>query len=337
MRMSLYERIFDSIPDAVLVVGGNGLVREANRQAHTMFAYPPPALVGLTIESLIPARLRGGHAGHRHAYLESPRLRPMGAGLELRAERSDGVEFPVDVMISPMGAGTDAVVLCVLRDVTARVAAEARLRDSLQEKDTLLREIHHRVKNNLAVISSLLYLQATRTDDQDVRNVLHDSQRRVRSMALVHETLYQSESLAAVDFDRYADELCRQVLASHVHPDQKVVVESRLPPLRMPVDTAVPCALILNELLTNALKHAFPSGRTGTITLEADLTSCPEALGLCVRDDGIGSVVPEGAPQSLGLLLVQSLARQLDGTFSVETSAHGTTACLRIPRRHATA
>jgi PAS domain S-box-containing protein len=319
MRMSLYERIFDSIPDAVLVVGGNGLVREANRQAHTMFAYPPPALVGLTIESLIPARLRGGHAGHRHAYLESPRLRPMGAGLELRAERSDGVEFPVDVMISPMGAGTDAVVLCVLRDVTARVAAEARLRDSLQEKDTLLREIHHRVKNNLAVISSLLY------------------QRRVRSMALVHETLYQSESLAAVDFDRYADELCRQVLASHVHPDQKVVVESRLPPLRMPVDTAVPCALILNELLTNALKHAFPSGRTGTITLEADLTSCPEALGLCVRDDGIGSVVPEGAPQSLGLLLVQSLARQLDGTFSVETSAHGTTACLRIPRRHATA
>jgi len=335
--MSLHERIFDSIPDAVLVVGSDGHIREANRQAHSMFAYAPSGLIGLAIESLIPTSLRGGHAAHRDAYLQSPRLRPMGAGLELRAARSDGMEFPVDVMISPMGTGADAVVLCVLRDVTARVTVERRLRESLQEKDTLLREIHHRVKNNLAVISSLLYLQATRTTDVDVRSILHDSQRRVRSMSLVHETLYQSESLAAVDFDQYAVELCRQVLASHLHPEQQVIVESRLPPIRMPVDTAVPCALILNELLTNALKHAFPAGRAGTITLEADVTSCPERIGICVRDDGIGSTVPEGSPQSLGLLLVQSLTRQLDGTFAVDTSPSGTTACLRLPRRHVTA
>jgi PAS domain S-box-containing protein len=328
---SLYARIFQSIPDAVLVVDASGVIRDANRQAHSMFQAAPTTLVGQRIESFIPQRMRGGHAAHRRAYLEAPRLRPMGAGLELRAVRSDGLEFPVDVMISPMG-DNDATVLCVLRDVSARVASEQQLRESLREKETLLKEIHHRVKNNLAVISSLLYLQSTRTDDLELRTVLEESQRRVRSMALVHETLYQSDSLSAVEFGAYSAALCRQLHSSYAGSDQHIALLCQLPPLVMPIDVAVPVALILNELVTNAFKHAFPEGRAGQIAVTVrDDTDGYRVLS--VEDNGVGLEVGSAveSPQSLGLLLVQSLTRQLDASFTTEHLAHGTRASLRLP------
>lgn len=327
----MYEQIFQSIPDSVLVVDANGIILDANRQAHTMFQCPPASLVGQRIESLIPERLRGGHSAHRHAYLESPRLRPMGAGLELRAVRSDGLEFPVDVMISPMGENV-RTVLCVLRDVTARVETENRLRDSLREKETLLKEIHHRVKNNLAVISSLLYLQSVRTEDVELRTVLQESQRRVRSMALVHETLYQSDSLSAVEFGAYSAALCRQLHSSYTGSEQPITLDCELPRIVLPIDIAVPVALILNELVTNAFKHAFPDGRPGRIAVKV-CDADDGARILSVEDNGVGNEqqATSEAHQSLGLLLVQSLTRQLDASFHTDYSAHGTTASLRLP------
>jgi PAS domain S-box-containing protein len=210
-------------------------------------------------------------------------------------------------------------------DITERKLAEQRLLDSLDEKDVLLREIHHRVKNNLAVISSLFYLQSTYTDDPVTLKLLQESQDRVRSMALVHELLYGSENLAAVDFSKYASDLCEQLIETYGHPAGRVRLTLDLEPFRLNIDQAVPCGLVLNEIVSNAIKHAFPGGRTGTIHLTLRRGSDGACL-VSVADDGVG--IPPGtdlaAPASLGLRLIRTLARQLDGQIAVEPSHPGT-------------
>ncbi len=328
--MTLYARIFENIPDAVLVIEQDGTIRHANRQAEAMFAFADGGLVGRSVDQLLPQRFSHGHAGHRDEYLAEPRLRPMGAGLELRAMRADGVEFPVDVMLSPMEDGDRRVVLTVVRDVTERRKVEQRVQESLHEKDTLLREIHHRVKNNLAVISSLLFLQSTRTDDWETQAMLEESQQRVRSMALVHETLYRSSNLSAVEFSEYARALCEESSRSLRVPGQHITFDFSLESVTLPIDIAIPCGLILNELITNAFKHGFPEGRSGAIRLS--LTTCgPTCCELIVQDQGVGGVASSEGRNSLGLTLVQALTKQIDGEFALHSSKSGTRATLRIP------
>jgi PAS domain S-box-containing protein len=332
--MSLYARIFEFIPDAVLVVGADGRIQQANPQAATMFGFSATDLQSRLVDELIPNRFGRGHARHREAYLSGPRMRPMGAGLELHAVRADGREFPVDVLLSPMDDEHGLVVLCVIRDVTERRKADQRLRDSLREKEILLREIHHRVKNNLAVISSLLYMQSTRVSDPETNAVLEESQRRVRSMALVHETLYRSGNLSSVEFADYAASLCEEVRHSQRIPGQTIEFDLALEPITMSVDLAVPCGLILNELMTNAMKHAFPEGRPGHIRLT--LTNAePNWSEMVVEDDGVGTNAGMQDRLSLGLTLVESLTRQIDGQFELTQGDPGTVARLRIPTPHA--
>jgi two-component sensor histidine kinase len=206
-----------------------------------------------------------------------------------------------------------------------------RLPESLREKDLLLQEIHHRVKNNLAVISSLFFLEAARTEDPSTLALLTESQDRVRSMSLVHERLYRSGELHAVDFAGYASELCDELARGYQRADRGIAVRKQLSPLPLNVDTAVPTGLILNELITNALKHAFPDGRAGVVELRVARLAPDRGL-VEVVDDGVG--VPDGlapAAASLGLRLITSLVRQIDGRFSLEAGAPGTRARVEIP------
>jgi PAS domain S-box-containing protein len=210
-------------------------------------------------------------------------------------------------------------------DITERKLAEQRLLATVEEKDVLLREIHHRVKNNLAVISSLFYLQSTHTRDPATLELLQESQDRVRSMALVHELLYGSENLAAVDFSQYAADLCAQLIATYSPASGLVRFTKDLEPVRLGIDQAVPCGLVLNEIVSNALKHAFPAGRPGTVRLTLRRRGEGECL-VSVADDGVG--LPAGldlaAAGSLGLRLIRTLARQLDGRIEVLAAAPGT-------------
>uniref|UniRef100_B8HV59 histidine kinase n=1 Tax=Cyanothece sp. (strain PCC 7425 / ATCC 29141) TaxID=395961 RepID=B8HV59_CYAP4 len=196
----------------------------------------------------------------------------------------------------------------------------AALQASLQEKVLLLREIHHRVKNNLQIVSSLLMLQADTTTDPHALSLLQESQERIYAIALVHEYLYQSSTLSQVDFSAYAHKLAEQIFATWGHP--KLKLHLCLEPIVLNLETAFPCGLLLNELITNAVKHGFPDRAAGDIWVE--FHQFEKSFFLTVKDNGIG--FPEHLnfrqTESLGLQLVCDLAQQLDGQLSL-TSLEG--------------
>jgi two-component sensor histidine kinase len=194
--------------------------------------------------------------------------------------------------------------------------SEKALRAMLSEKEVLLKEIHHRVKNNLQVISSLISLQADCLVDAQLQGVLGDVRDRVKAMALVHEKLYQAEDLARLDFAEYAFSLLKNLWSSHSAANGNVRLNMFPAPLILPVEMAVPCGLILNELATNALKHAFPCGRGGEVTVTLEHDTATGAVCLRVRDNGVGLPADLDWRQfpSLGLRLVQMLAKQMRGT-----------------------
>ena len=212
-------------------------------------------------------------------------------------------------------AGRAVLMTGVCWDITDHKAADERLKASLREKEAMLKEIHHRVKNNMQVISSLVSLQADALKDPALRELFQNVRDRVRSMAMVHEKLYQSDSLACVEFGDYARSLLHYLWRAHGSDASGIRLNFDLQPVSLPIEAAVPCGLILNELAVNALKHAFRNRSSGevTVTLRTD----PDGkASLRVGDDGVG--LPPGVDwrqsPSLGLRLVQMLASQLHGT-----------------------
>ena len=206
-------------------------------------------------------------------------------------------------------------VIATVRDVTERKEAEATVQASLREKESLLKEIHHRVKNNLQIISSLLRMQAGRIDHPLAQAALQDMQSRVRSMALIHEHLYRSENLAQVDLATYLKHLCHQLLRTLVARPGAIQLHLELVPIRLEIDQAIPCGLLVNELVSNAFKHAFPEERPGEVRVELQPVAGGAGVRLRVADNGVGLPVdfdPERLT-SLGLRLVTDLACQIGG------------------------
>ena len=222
-------------------------------------------------------------------------------------------------------------VFGLVREAKESKQVTAQLRASEERKEALLREVHHRVKNNLAVICSLFYLQSTHTKDEESVQIFRDMEDRVHSMALVHEILYGTENLARIDFAEYAQALANDILSSHGSPRVSVRLKSELEPIIMSMDLAVPCGLILNELISNAFKHGFPNSAGGEI--KVTLRSGPEgSCTLCVEDDGVGipASLDVNIGKSLGLKLVRSLTKQIRGAFELVKIDPGTSARLQF-------
>ena len=213
-------------------------------------------------------------------------------------------------------------VLAVGHDITERVQIEAKIRAALEEKEVLLQEIHHRVKNNMQVISSLLGIQMSQMDDAK-DPVLHDAfietANRINSMALVHERLYRSADFAHIDFGAYIRKLAEDLFHVYEVQNHAIELDTRVQDVRININQAIPCGLIVNELLSNALKYAFPGERAGRIvvTLRPDKARKHE---LSVCDDGVG--LPEGfdlqTAQTTGMVIVRALARQLGANVVVD-------------------
>ena len=207
--------------------------------------------------------------------------------------------------------------IVVFPDITEIKQAERKIKASLFEKEILLKEIHHRVKNNLQIISSLLNLQAGNLRDSEFYPLFKESQNRVRSMALVHEILYQSDDLAKIDFSDYVSKLSTYLFRSYGVNPGKIILNLNVKNIFLEVDRAIPCGLIINELLSNVLKYAFPDGK-GKVSVDFQPGKEDDFL-LEVRDDGIG--LPEEVDfkeaETLGLNLVTNLVEQLDGEIKI--------------------
>jgi two-component sensor histidine kinase/HAMP domain-containing protein len=206
-------------------------------------------------------------------------------------------------------------------EVVERTRAEASLKVSLVEKEVLLKEIHHRVKNNLQIIDSLLNLQASKITDPQLGAVFSDSQGRVKSMALIHEMLYKSDGLSEINVREYVDSLCKFIMGSGSRSTGRITVVKQLDDVFLGVDVAVPCGLMINELMTNSLKYAFPGHRAGEISIVCRSVD-GDMVRLTVADNGIG-LPPHfdlKGTSTLGMQLVQSLILQLDGEAVFEGS-----------------
>jgi two-component system, sensor histidine kinase PdtaS len=322
LRIALGEYLgqaFNRIPVAMIVVNKEGTIVRLNELAEATFGYASEELIGHKVEVLLPTRYRHKHPGYRGGFLAEPSARPMGAGRDLSGLRKDGSEFPVEIGINPVETGEGPMILSVILDLSERKQSEKRIQDALQQKDLLLKEVHHRVKNNLQVVHSLLDLQALKISDSDMVDLLRDSQNRIRSMSLIHQTLYQSQDFAHVDFQRFLGELLPRLTESYGARSRQVRIDIRSADVRLPINDAIPCGLIVNELVSNALKHGFPNDRRGTVLVEISEAG-GQVVTLSISDDGQG-IAPDrdlARSDSLGLQLVNLLTRQLHGQLDVQ-------------------
>jgi two-component sensor histidine kinase len=235
--------------------------------------------------------------------------------MEYRLRKKDGEFIWIeDHMFRVVSPNNEPYLSGILIDVTDRKFAEEKITQSLKEKEVLLKEIHHRVKNNLQVVSSLLKLQSSFLKDTSATNILLESQNRVRSMALVHQKLYQSKDFAHIDFADYVNQLTINLMDAYKYKTKNIHLNVKSDTVLIGIDVAIPCGLIINELVSNSLKYAFDGKDNGKIDII--LKNCGEEnYMISIIDNGIGfpPAIDFRNTKSLGMQLVNTLVNQIDG------------------------
>jgi len=310
----LLSKIMDASEDSIYLMDTSGFIILANKALADRFNLKVKDMVGKHIREFIPRNIYEYHwkflkkaiKSNKNVYFEDER---------------DGTYFLHKIY--PITIDEQLELLAVYsKDISYEKKNQERLKVIINEKDSLLKEIHHRVKNNLQVISSLLSLQMEFVDDLKSYELFRESRNRVKSMAMVHEKLYLSDKMSHIDFYDFTEKLISELSALYSTNNQ-ITKKIRVDSIQISIDTAVPLGLILNELISNSIKHAFPLGRVGE--LEVNLCKLNDDLELIVRDNGVGfpDDVDLKKPKTLGLQLVNILVKQLNGRIELETN-HGT-------------
>ena len=314
-----YRAIFESLQDVYFRADADGVLRLISPSVKA-FGYDPSSLVGRVVTDFSTDE-RGREA-------IALALRESGAvsDFELMIRGAQEQLFHVSLNAHRVldEHGTPVGIEGIIRDISDRKRADESILASLQEKSVLLKEIHHRVKNNLQVISSLLYLQELRVNDPEGRRIIRDCRAQVASMALIHEDLYGSRDFRSVDFGAYIDKLVNRLLIAH-RMNESVAFLPAVQSISLGVDKAIPCGLVVNELCTNALKYAFPPGScSGPCELRVELRRLDkDRICLAVADNGVG--LPKdfepSLPDTLGMQIVERLVEQLRGSLRLEREA----------------
>ncbi len=313
-----YRLLFEKAHDAIFIIDAegpdSGRIVAANETAASMHGYTVEELLKMSImdvDSPEDARL----SVERRALI----MKGQWLHAVINHRKKDGTIFPVEISSGLMEQGGHKYFFAIERDVTERRKTDEKIAAALKEKEVLLKEVYHRTKNNMQVISSLLGLQAAAVEDRLLQRAFKEMQDRIRAMSLVHEELYESTDLSNLDMKRYLEALALGMKESYIADTARISIDVEAESIPLSIDLAIPCGLIINELLANSLKYAFPGWMTGSIRIGLHRTSGDE-LELAYSDNGIG--LPEGldikTTKTLGLRLVNNLvASQLRGTLQV--------------------
>ncbi|HXD91973.1 MAG TPA: histidine kinase dimerization/phosphoacceptor domain -containing protein, partial [Bacteroidia bacterium] len=221
---------------------------------------------------------------------------------------------------NPIKQGKETVGIAIFsRDITEKIASETELREALREKEVLLKEVHHRVKNNLQVISSILNLQTSYVKDKETANILRECQNRIKTMAFIHESLYQTKDFSQINFSEYITNLVKNLFYSYDANQQKIKANFDVDTIFLNLDTSIPCGLIVNELVSNAFKYAFADGSQGFITVKLkDIGNNKIKMLVADNGKGIPASIDFKNTESLGLQLVNILTEQINGTITLD-------------------
>lgn len=305
------DNIIESMADALVVTDEHNKIEKINSATLSMLGYKEEELLGKPLNTIF-------------AINETPTLEDLAErktidNFETSYLTRSGETIPVNVSQALLynENGTPKGMVCVASDITDRKEAERQIRKSLREKEILLTEIHHRVKNNLAVISGLLQMQIWDTESDAVETALRDSQLMVRSIALVHEKLYQSEDLSYIEFDKYIRDLIQAIMSTYVDSGISININTDLKHAVLNINQAIPCALLINELIVNSHKHAFAGREDGNIWIKLNQEN--DMIHLTIKDDGSG--FPEDLKfeeaESVGMSLIGTFVEQLNGEINI--------------------
>ncbi len=320
--LELMRYAVDRASDGIMRISPDGVLEYANEGACDSLGRACAELTGKNIWDIVPAYGREAWLAHWRELREKKSLTSF-----VRFRRADGREFPAEVSSNYVDFGGGEFDFAFVKNIAGRVQAEARVRRDLREKETLVREIHHRVKNNLQYVSSLLSLQSAGGAGKKAAGILRTARNRIATMAGIHQMLYRSSSLERIDFSAFVEDLCASVSGTCPRGKKPAALDVKTCPMTLDLDKAVPAGLILNELLTNAFLHAFPRAWRGSrrsITVELTRDRRSRNGRLTVADNGVGMNPDRGRrrkldPRGLGLDLVKGLAGQIGGRVSARS------------------
>jgi PAS domain S-box-containing protein len=307
-----YAAMVRALPDLIFRMDVNGNYLDVIFKDPAELAVPPEEIIGKKVTDHFPGELGDNFLRTIRDCVSTGNVKhieysiPLGGHIhhyEARYSRINEHEVQV-----------------VIRDITEKKGTENELLQSLKEKEILLKEVHHRVKNNLQVISSILNLQSSYVRDENTLQILRESQNRIKSMSFIHESLYQTKMFSSVNFSEYIYDLSKNLVHSYQVYGELVELEFRLGDILLNLDQSIPCGLIVNEIVSNALKYAFPGGRKGRIRIA--LMEEGNRVTLSVEDNGVG--LPEGFDlentETLGVQLVSTLVEQIDGKMTLKST-----------------
>lgn len=322
VSIAFLDSIFASMVDPLIVLDARAKIQMMNPAALEMLGYHREELIGKGLGLIL------NDPEMQDFMLEALAKIAYVRDKETSFRTKDGAEIPISYSLSVLRNhhGSYRGAVCVGRDITEKKRINEQIAYSLREKEVLLKEIHHRVKNNLQIISSLLFLQSKQVKDPETVAILQDSQNRVRSMSLIHEKLYQTDDLGKIEIKTYIESLVQSLFASFGVSTKKITLKIQAEDVFFSVDMAIPLGVIINELVSNSLKHGFHENVSNDAYVDISIDQHPDdSWMLTVEDNGIG--FPKGfdleSSKSLGLHLVRNLVDQLNGTFEFTNSTEG--------------
>ncbi|MGE0560556.1 MAG: histidine kinase dimerization/phosphoacceptor domain -containing protein [Flavobacteriales bacterium] len=327
---SKYKSLFDMSDDAILVIENNTFV-DCNRAVVKMLGYTTKEeLLNTHPSELSPEKQPDGRFSYEKAQeMMTLALEKGSHHFEWIHTRANKENFPVEVWLSKVEFNDKILINTIWRDLTEKKQTEQTINKNIEEKEILLKEIHHRVKNNLQIITSLLNLQTNNVENEKVKAVLFQSKTRIESMCKVHEMLYSSKDLSSINYADYLQDLLSKLILNAKGETSKIALRLDVEDLFLNINTAIPLGLLINELVTNSLKYAFPNDSEGLITIKINTIS-PTQFKLYYGDNGIGypKDISFSESKSLGFQLIESLTEQLNGKIERDFAESGTHYCL---------